>query len=71
LRANEMGVDVILKATKVDGIYDSDPKKNPDATPSNESTPTDNIYALLQMRRTPSPLPRWERTEFLESPFVL
>jgi len=32
LRANEMGVDVILKATKVDGIYDSDPKKNPDAT---------------------------------------
>lgn len=31
LRANEMGVDVILKATKVDGIYDSDPKKNPKA----------------------------------------
>jgi uridylate kinase len=28
LRANEMGVEVILKATKVDGIYDSDPKKN-------------------------------------------
>jgi uridylate kinase len=31
LRANEMGADVILKATKVDGIYDSDPKKNPEA----------------------------------------
>ena len=31
LRANEIGADVILKATKVDGIYDSDPKKNPDA----------------------------------------
>jgi uridylate kinase len=31
LRANEMGADVILKATKVDGIYDSDPKKNPKA----------------------------------------
>jgi uridylate kinase len=31
LRANEMGADVILKATKVDGIYDSDPKKNPHA----------------------------------------
>jgi uridylate kinase len=31
LRANEMGVDVILKATKVDGIYDSDPEKNPRA----------------------------------------
>jgi uridylate kinase len=28
LRANEMGADVILKATKVDGIYDCDPKKN-------------------------------------------
>ncbi len=31
LRANEIGAEVILKATKVDGIYDSDPKKNPDA----------------------------------------
>ena len=32
LRANEIGAEVILKATKVDGIYDSDPKKNPKAT---------------------------------------
>ncbi len=31
LRANEMGADVIFKATMVDGVYDSDPKKNPDA----------------------------------------
>ncbi|MGN6386172.1 MAG: UMP kinase [Verrucomicrobiota bacterium] len=31
LRAAEIGADVILKATKVDGIYDSDPKKNPKA----------------------------------------
>lgn len=31
LRANEMDCDVILKATKVDGIYDCDPKKNPNA----------------------------------------
>ena len=31
LRANEIGAEVILKATKVDGIYDSDPKKNPQA----------------------------------------
>jgi len=31
LRANEIGVEVILKATKVDGVYDSDPKKNPKA----------------------------------------
>ena len=28
LRANEIGAEVILKATKVDGIYDSDPKMN-------------------------------------------
>ncbi|PYJ07354.1 MAG: UMP kinase [Verrucomicrobia bacterium] len=28
LRANEIGADVILKATKVDGVYDSDPKRN-------------------------------------------
>jgi uridylate kinase len=31
LRANEIGAEVILKATKVDGIYDRDPKKAPDA----------------------------------------
>jgi uridylate kinase len=31
LRAAEIGADVILKATKVDGVYDSDPKKNPKA----------------------------------------
>src|SRR5271154_7237288 len=31
LRANEIGSEVILKATKVDGIYDSDPAKNPAA----------------------------------------
>jgi len=31
LRANEISAEVILKATKVDGIYDSDPKKNPNA----------------------------------------
>lgn len=31
LRALEIGADVILKATKVDGVYDSDPKINPQA----------------------------------------
>lgn len=31
LRAAEMGVDVILMAKKVDGVYDDDPKKNPNA----------------------------------------
>lgn len=31
LRACEMGAEVLLKATKVDGIFDKDPKKYPDA----------------------------------------
>jgi len=31
LRACETNCDLILKATDVDGVYDSDPKKNPDA----------------------------------------
>jgi uridylate kinase len=31
LRATEIGCDVIMKATKVDGVYSADPKKNKDA----------------------------------------
>jgi len=31
LRAIEIGADILLKATKVDGVYDSDPVRNPDA----------------------------------------
>ena len=31
LRACELDVDCLMKATKVDGVYDSDPKINPDA----------------------------------------
>ncbi|MDQ1263735.1 MAG: uridylate kinase [Campylobacterota bacterium] len=31
LRAVEIGADVIIKATKVDGVYDKDPNKYPDA----------------------------------------
>ena len=31
LRAAEIDADIILKATMVDGVYDSDPKKNPNA----------------------------------------
>lgn len=31
LRAMEIGADVLIKATKVDAIYDDDPQKNPDA----------------------------------------
>jgi len=32
LRGMEMGVDIVLKATKVDGVYTADPHKNPEAT---------------------------------------
>lgn len=32
LRATELGVDVLLKATKVDGIYSADPHEDPNAT---------------------------------------
>ena len=31
LRAGEIGAQVLMKATKVDGVYESDPVKNPDA----------------------------------------
>jgi len=31
LRGREMNVDIVLKATKVDGVYNADPKTNPDA----------------------------------------
>ncbi|HNR47521.1 MAG TPA: UMP kinase [Anaerolineaceae bacterium] len=31
LRAMEIGADVLIKATQVDGVYDSDPKRNPAA----------------------------------------
>ena len=46
LRANEIGAEVILKATKVDGIYDSDPKKNPKAKRYAEIS----YYDALQQR---------------------
>jgi len=36
LRALEIGADCIMKATKVDGVYDADPKTHPDAVKFNE-----------------------------------
>ncbi len=32
LRANELGVDVLMKGTSVDGVYTADPRKDPTAT---------------------------------------
>ncbi len=49
LRANEIGADVILKATKVDGIYDADPKKNPDAKKFDRITYVEALQRRLQV----------------------
>jgi uridylate kinase len=49
LRANEIGAEVILKATKVDGIYDSDPKKNPGAKRFSEITYLDALQRQLKV----------------------
>ena len=50
LRATELQADVLLKATKVDGVYDSDPKKNPNAKCYSELTYrqviTDNLRVM-------------------------
>jgi uridylate kinase len=49
LRANEIGAEVILKATKVDGIYDSDPKKNPKAKRFTQITYLDALQRQLKV----------------------
>ena len=47
LRATEIGADVVIKATKVDGVYDSDPKKNPDAVKFDQMTHIDFLSRRL------------------------
>ena len=47
LRAMEIGADAVIKATKVDGIYDSDPKKNPDAKKFEKMTYLDFLSRRL------------------------
>ncbi|MEO6775240.1 MAG: UMP kinase [Kofleriaceae bacterium] len=49
LRAMEIGADVLLKATKVDGIYDKDPKKYPDAKRYQTVTFTDALRQDLEV----------------------
>jgi uridylate kinase len=49
LRANEIGAEVILKATKVDGIYDSDPKKNSKAKRFTQITYLDALQKRLKV----------------------
>ncbi|MCG8382559.1 MAG: UMP kinase [Gammaproteobacteria bacterium] len=52
LRAIEIGADVMLKATKVDGIYSEDPVKNPDAKRFNVISYEDVIRKNLQVMDT-------------------
>ncbi|MEJ5225204.1 MAG: uridine monophosphate kinase, partial [Anaerolineales bacterium] len=47
LRATEIDADVLIKATKVDGVYDSDPKKNPNAVKFDELTYIDVLNRRL------------------------
>jgi uridylate kinase len=47
LRATEIGADVVIKATKVDGVYDSDPKKNPEAKMFEKMTHLDFLSRRL------------------------
>lgn len=49
LRAMEIGAEVILKATKVDGIYDKDPIKNPDAIMYTDLSYIDVLNKKLQV----------------------
>jgi uridylate kinase len=49
LRASEIRAEIILKATKVDGIYDSDPKQNPNATRYETVTYTEALTKRLKV----------------------
>ena len=49
LRAVEIGADLLIKATKVDGVYDSDPAKNPHAVRFERLTYMEVINRRLQV----------------------
>jgi uridylate kinase len=49
LRASEMRAEIIMKATKVDGIYDKDPKKFPDAVKYEQITFIDALRQRLNV----------------------
>src|ERR1700752_2131578 len=54
LRANEIGAEVILKATKVDGIYDCDPKKHSDARRYTQITYLEALQKQLKVMDSPA-----------------
>jgi uridylate kinase len=49
LRAAEIDADIVLKATMVDGVYDCDPKKNPNAVKYDSVTFLDVLSKDLQV----------------------
>lgn len=49
LRAMEIDADIVIKATKVDGIYDSDPEVDPEAKRFDELTYIDSLNMRLQV----------------------
>ena len=49
LRAVEIGADLLIKATKVDGVYDSDPVKNPDAKRFDKLTYIETLNRRLKV----------------------
>lgn len=49
LRAVEIGAEIVCKATKVDGVYDSDPMLNPNAVRSRELTYLDVLSQKLKV----------------------
>ena len=49
LRASEIGADILMKATKVDGIYDKDPMKFPDAVRYDEIKYVDALRQRLNV----------------------
>ena len=49
MRASEIQADILLKATKVNGIYDKDPKKYPDAKKYQQLTYTQFLAEKLQV----------------------
>jgi uridylate kinase len=52
LRAAEVGAEVILKATKVDGVYDDDPRQNPNAKRFDRITYQEALGRRLQVMDT-------------------
>jgi uridylate kinase len=49
LRAMDISADVVIKATKVDGVYDSDPKRNPNAVRFTNLTYIETLNRRLEV----------------------